>query len=55
MKLQVDEVAPSSVYELKLKLKYAFLGSHAGVVDINHAFHLYNKRCMWIEFQSIST
>ena len=30
-------------------------GSQAGVVDINHAFHLYYKCCMWIEFQSIST
>jgi len=24
-------------------------------VDINNAFHLYYKCCMWIEFQSIST
>ena len=31
------------------------LGSQAGVADINHAFHLYYKCCMWIEFQSIST
>ena len=31
------------------------VGSQAGVVDINHAFHLYYKCCMWIEFQSIST
>ena len=31
------------------------MGSQAGVVDINHAFHLYYKCCMWIEFQSIST
>ena len=31
------------------------LGSQAGVVNINHAFHLYCKCCMWIEFQSIST
>ena len=31
------------------------LGSQAGVVDINHTFHLYNKCCMWVEFQSIST
>ena len=30
-------------------------GSQAGVVNINHAFHLYCKCCMWIEFQSIST
>ena len=30
-------------------------GSQAGVADINHAFHLYYKCCMWIEFQSIST
>ena len=30
-------------------------GSQAGVVNINHAFHLYYKCCMWIEFQSIST
>ena len=30
-------------------------GSQAGVVGINHAFHLYYKCCMWIEFQSIST
>ena len=30
-------------------------GSQAGVVDINHAFHLYYKCCMWIEFQSNST
>ena len=34
---------------------YNFLGSHAGVVNTNHAFHLYVKYCMWIEFQSIST
>ena len=33
----------------------ANVGSQAGVVDINHAFHLYYKCCMWIEFQSIST
>ena len=33
---------------------YHGLGSQAGVVDINHAFHLYYKCCMWIEFQSIS-
>ena len=25
------------------------------LLDINHALHLYYKRCMWIEFQSIST
>ena len=31
------------------------LGSQAGVMDINHAFHLYYKCCMWTEFQSIST
>ena len=31
------------------------LRSQAGVVDINHAFHLYNKGCMWVVFQSIST
>ena len=31
------------------------MGSQAGVVDINHAFHLDYKCCMWIEFQSIST
>ena len=31
------------------------LGSQAGIVDINHAFHLYYKSCMWTEFQSIST
>ena len=31
-----------------------FLGSRAGVVNINHAFHLHYKFCMWIEFQSIS-
>ena len=31
------------------------MGSQAGVVDINHAFHLYYKCCMWIEFHSIST
>ena len=32
------------------------MGSQAGVVDINHAFHLYYNCCiMWIEFQSIST
>ena len=30
------------------------LGSQAGVLNINHAFHLHYK-CMWIEFQSIST
>ena len=30
-------------------------GSQAGVVNINHAFHLYYKCCMWIEFQSVST
>ena len=30
-------------------------GSQAGIVDINHAFHLYYKCCMWIEFQSIPT
>ena len=34
---------------------FHFLGSQAGVVDISHAFHLYYKCCMWIEFQSIST
>ena len=34
---------------------FSQFGSQAGVVDINHAFHLYNKCCMWIEFQSIST
>ena len=28
------------------------MGSQADVVDINHAFHLYYKCCMWIEFQS---
>ena len=32
-----------------------FLGSQAGVVNINHVFYLYYKYCMWIEFQSIST
>ena len=32
-----------------------FLGSQASVVNINHAFHLYYKCCMRIEFQSIST
>ena len=31
------------------------MGSQAGVVDISHAFHLYYKCCMWIEFHSIST
>ena len=31
------------------------LGSQAGVVDINHAFHLYYKHCMWVAFQLIST
>ena len=31
------------------------LGSQAGEVDINHAFHLYYKCCMWVESQSIST
>ena len=29
--------------------------SVCGAADINHAFHLYYKCCMWIEFQSIST
>ena len=24
-------------------------------LEINHAFHLYNKCCIWVEFQSIST
>ena len=38
----------------KLNMQY-ILGSQAGVVNINHAFHLYCKCCMWIEFQSIST
>ena len=32
-----------------------YLGSQAGVVDINHAFHLYYKCCMWAEFKSISS
>ena len=31
------------------------LGSQAGVEDINRAFHLYYKCCMWVEFQLIST
>ena len=30
-------------------------GGQAGVVDINHAFLLYYKCCMWIEFRSILT
>ena len=41
-----------------ISMKYPVLyslGSQVGVVDINHAFHLYYKCCMWIEFQSIST
>ena len=33
-----------------LYISYSFLGSQAGVVDIKHAFHLYYKCCMWIEF-----
>ena len=40
------------------KVKWCFTikkGSQAGVVDISHAFHLYYKCCMWIEFQSFST
>ena len=36
-------------------LTHLMSGSQAGVVNINHAFHLYYKCCMWIEFQSIST
>ena len=31
------------------------VGSQAGVVDINRAFHLYYKCCMWVEFQLILT
>ena len=34
---------------------YNSKGSQAGVVDIDHAFHLYYKCYMWIEFQSILT
>ena len=40
--------------EIKYPVLYC-LGSQAGVVDINHTFHLYYKCCMWTEFQSIST
>ena len=32
-----------------------WIDGQTSVVDINHAFHLYNKCCMWAEFQSIST
>ena len=55
------------VYILACEERYCYLdnynargsvgpvGSQAGVVDINLAFHLYYKYCMWIELQSIST
>ena len=29
-----------------------YLGSQAGVLNINHAFHLYYKCCRWIEFSA---
>ena len=40
--------------QIKYPVLYS-LGSQAGVVDINYAFHLYYICCMWIEFQLIST
>ena len=40
---------PSVLYGIVL------VGSQTGVVDINFAFHLCYKCCMWVEFQSIST
>ena len=41
------------IFEFEFSLLMATLAHRS--LDINHAFHLYNKCCEWLEFQSIST
>ena len=38
---------------VKVPVLYSLV-SLAGVLDINYAFHLYYKCCIWVEFQFIS-